>query len=74
MHRRKTITIGKQHKELEVGEELDQVAEIVCLGGLITEDGHYTNDFKKKYLAWLQRILADRVRRGKRVAHQQQQK
>ena len=47
----KTMTIGKQHKELKVrldGEELEQVTEFVYLGGLITEDGQCTKDIKRR--------------------------
>jgi len=47
----KTMTIGKQPKELEVkldGEELEQVTEFVYLGGLITEDGQCTKDIKRR--------------------------
>lgn len=38
MYKIKTLTIGKQHKELRVrldGEEQEQTTECVCLGGLI---------------------------------------
>ena len=45
------MTIGKQHRELKLkpdGEELEQVTEFVCLGGLITEDGQCTKDIKHR--------------------------
>lgn len=47
----KTMTIGKQHKELEVtlnGGVLEQVTEFVYLGGLLTEDGQCTKDIKRR--------------------------
>jgi len=47
----KTMTIGKQHEDLEVTLEnkaLEQVTEFVYLGGLITEDGRCTKDIKRR--------------------------
>src|SRR6218665_2712864 len=47
----KTMAIGKQHEELQVRlgtGVLEQVTRFVYLGGLITEDGRYEEDVKRR--------------------------
>src|SRR5678815_4489030 len=47
----KTMTIGKEKEKINItleGEELEQVAEFVYLGGVITEDAESTRDIRKR--------------------------
>src|SRR6218665_837679 len=50
----KTMTIGKQHKDIQIklgGEVLEQVTKFVCLGRALTEDGRCTEDIRRIGLA-----------------------
>ena len=47
----KTMTVGKQHKKLQItieSREIEQVTGFVYLGGLITEDGRCEEDIKRR--------------------------
>ena len=47
----KTMTVGKQHKKLQIrieNREIEQVTGFVYLGGLITEDGRCEEDIKRR--------------------------
>src|SRR6218665_368940 len=47
----KTMTIGKQHKDIQIklgGEVIEQVTKFVYPGGTLTEDGRCTDDIRRR--------------------------
>ena len=68
----KTMTIGKQHEDIQIklgGEVLEQVTKFVYLGGTLTEDGGCTEDIRRRFeLACAAFGKLDKMRRTESIS------